>query len=56
MMLYLALLLIPIGYGTLYFYHSMRKKRSGQAIAILLLLLSVLSAAGILLWEFLKLP
>jgi hypothetical protein len=56
MILYLALQLIPIGYGTLYFYHSMKKKRTGQAIAILFLMLPVLFAAGILLWEFLKLP
>ncbi len=56
MILYLALQLIPIVYGTLYFRHSIRKKRTGQAIAILLLMLPVLSAAGILLWEFLKPP
>lgn len=56
MILFFGMQLFPIGYGLLYLFHSIRKKRGGQAIAIGALLMLELSACIVLLWEFLATP
>ena len=51
-----ALLLLPLLYGMLYIGHSIRTHRVCQAVAVGVLLLLVLAALGILLWEFFAVP
>ncbi len=56
MILFFGMLLLPLGYGGLYLYHSVKKRRHGQAAAIGVLLLSCATAAALLLWEFYRMP
>ena len=56
MILYIGMLLLPLGYGALYLYHSIRRRRIGQAIAVGALLLLCASAGSVLLWEFHTMP
>ncbi len=56
MILFFGMLLLPLGYGGLYLYHSVRKSRRGQAAAIGALLLLCTAAAALLLWEFYRMP
>ena len=56
MILFFGMQLLPIGYGFLYLFHSIRKRRRGQTAAICALLVLELSACAVLLWEFLSMP
>ena len=56
MILFFGMQLLPFGYGILYFRHSIRKRRKGQAIAIGALLTLELAVSVILLWEYLAMP
>ena len=56
MILFFGMQLLPIGYGFLYLFHSIRKRRGGQAAAIAVLLALELSVCAVLLWEFLAMP
>lgn len=56
MFLFFGMQLIPLSYGVLYLIHSFRRKRRGQGIAMLVLLLFCLAALTVLLWEFLAVP
>ena len=56
MILYFGMQLLPLGFGVLYFLHSIRKSRRGQAAAILSLLIVELGLTGLLVWEYLVLP
>ncbi len=56
MILLFGMQLIPLMYGVLYLAHSFRMRRTGQGIAALSLLLVLLAALSVLMWEFLTAP
>lgn len=56
MIVLIGMELLPLGFGLLYLCHSVRRKRRGQAIAIGVLLLVMLAALAVLLWEFYSMP
>jgi len=56
MILYFGMQFVPLAYGILYLYHSFQKRRTGQGIAALSLLLVLLAALSVLMWEFLTAP
>lgn len=56
MILFFGMQLVPIAYAALYLVHSFKKRRKGQGIAIGVLVLVLLAALSILLWEFLAVP
>lgn len=56
MILYLLLSLFPVGYGVMYLIHSIRKRRRGQAVSIMALLLLDSALSTVLIWEYLVLP
>ena len=56
MILFFGMQMIPIAYGVLYLVHSVRKRRTGQGIATGVLLLLLLLALSVLLWEYLAAP
>ncbi|MBQ1632451.1 MAG: hypothetical protein II049_06475 [Clostridia bacterium] len=56
MILFFGMQLVPLVYGTMYLIHSFKKKRTGQGIAALSLLLILLASLAVLLWEFLAVP
>lgn len=56
MILFFGMQLIPLGYGILYLIHSVKKRRTGQAVAMLVLLLVLLASFTVLLWEFFAMP
>jgi hypothetical protein len=56
MILFFGMQLVPLAYGILYLVHSFRKRRRGQGIAALSLLLVLLASLSVLMWEFLTLP
>ena len=56
MILYFGMQLVPLAYGILYLCHSFQKRRTGQGIATLTLLLALLGSLSVLLWEYLTAP
>ena len=56
MIWFFGLQFVPLGYGFAYLFHSIAKKRKGQAVTIAVLLLLQLATAGVLLWEFVSMP
>lgn len=56
MVLYFGMQLIPIAFGVLYLVHSFKRKRRGQGIAALSLLLVLLASLSVLLWEYFAVP
>ncbi len=52
MFLFLGFQLLPLGYGTAYLVHSIKKKRWGQTAATAVLLLVLLGVLALLLQEF----
>lgn len=56
MLLFFGMQLVPLAYGTLYLWHSFKKRRTGQALAALTLILLLLASLSVLAWEFLTAP
>ena len=56
MLLFFGMQLVPLAYGTLYLVHSFKKKRAGQALATLALLVLLLASLSVLAWEFFAMP
>jgi hypothetical protein len=56
MIWFLGLELLPVGYCILYLRHSIRQKRYAQTAAVAALILPMLTALALLLWEFFALP
>ena len=56
MLLFFGMQLIPLAYGTLYLWHSFKRRRAGQAFAALALILLLLASLSVLAWEFLTVP
>lgn len=56
MVLFFGMQLIPVVYGVLYLVHSFKRKRRGQGIAALSLLLVLLASLSVLLWEYFAVP
>ena len=56
MILYFGIQLVPVVYGLLYLVHSFRRRRRGQGIATLALLLVLAALLSVLLWEYLAVP
>lgn len=56
MILFFGMQLIPVVYGVLYLVHSFKRKRRGQGIAALSLLLVLLASLSVLLWEYFAVP
>ena len=56
MLLFFGMQLVPLAYGTLYLVHSFKKKRAGQALAALALIVLLLASLSVLAWEFLAAP
>lgn len=56
MLLFFGMQLVPLAYGTLYLIHSFKKRRHGQALASLALLMLLLASLSVLAWEFLAAP
>ncbi|MBR0507758.1 MAG: hypothetical protein IJJ86_04035 [Clostridia bacterium] len=56
MIWFFGMQLFVLGYGSAYLVHSVKKKRIPQAIAIAALLFLQLAAAGLLLWEYRRMP
>lgn len=56
MLAWILLELAPLLYGAAYLFHSFRLRRFRQAATVSVLLLCLLAAFGILLWEFLAVP
>ena len=55
MLLFFGMQLVPLAYGILYLVHSFKKKRAGQALAALALIV-LLASLSVLAWEFLAAP
>ena len=56
MILLFGMQLLPLGYGILYLWHSVRQRRRGQAGACGVLLVVQIAVLAVLLWEFLSMP
>ena len=56
MIWFFGMQLLVFGYGSAYLMHSVKRKRTAQAIAAAALLLLQLAAAGLLLWEYRSMP
>ena len=56
MILFFGMQLVPLAYGALYLWHSFKRRRWGQALAALALILLLLASLSVLAWEFLAAP
>ncbi len=56
MLLFFGMQLVPLTYGALYLVHSFKKRRTGQAFAVLALLLLLVASLSVLAWEYLAAP